>query len=167
MEVGPAARVVNTYLNGANPALNRAMDQLNLKLGIGLADYNSVMGRHLARYVAAAHIVELLEKQLNQIEPDAPAFIEKALPKNAVGQGLTEATRGALAHWIETDERGHIRNYEIITPTTWNMSPRDATGKPGAVEKMLIGTRIADPEHPLELARIVRSTDPCMVCTVH
>ena len=81
--------------------------------------------------------------------------------------GLTEATRGALAHWIETDDQGYIRNYELIVPTTWNISPRDASGRPGAVERMLIGARIQNPDHPIELARIVRSTDPCIACSVH
>ena len=81
--------------------------------------------------------------------------------------GLTEATRGALAHWVETDDKGLIKNYELIVPTTWNMAPRDASGRPGAVEKMLIGTRVADADNPMELARIIRSTDPCMACSVH
>jgi Ni,Fe-hydrogenase I large subunit len=81
--------------------------------------------------------------------------------------GITEATRGALAHWIETDGEGKIANYELIVPTTWNISPRDADGRPGAVERMLIGTRLQDPDNPMELARIVRSSDPCIACSVH
>jgi Ni,Fe-hydrogenase I large subunit len=68
---------------------------------------------------------------------------------------------------VEIDNKGLIKNYEMVMPTTWNMGPRDSTGQPGAVEKMLIGTRIADPANPLELARIVRSADPCVACSVH
>jgi len=30
-----------------------------------------------------------------------------------------------------------------------------------------VGTRIADPENPVELGHVVRSFDPCLVCTVH
>jgi len=60
-----------------------------------------------------------------------------------------------------------IKNYDMIVPTTWNISPKDAKGTPGVVEKMLIGTRIKDPNNPIELARIVRSTDPCLACSVH
>jgi Ni,Fe-hydrogenase I large subunit len=125
------------------------------------------MGRHLSRLICALRILDRLEAQLEEVQPDKGAFLEREMPKNARGYGLTEATRGALGHWIETDDKGYIRNYELIVPTTWNMSPRDAAGKPGAVEQMLIGTKVADPAQPLELARIVRSTDPCMACSVH
>lgn len=167
MEVGPVARVVNTYLSGTRPEFNRLVDRINKTAGVGLNDYPSVMGRHLARLVNALYMVELMEDQLEQLAPEQSAFIERDVPKNARGVGLTEATRGALGHWIETDDQGYIKNYEMIVPTTWNMAPRDAQGTPGPVEKMLIGTKLAKPEQPLELARIVRSTDPCMACSVH
>jgi Ni,Fe-hydrogenase I large subunit len=80
---------------------------------------------------------------------------------------MTEASRGALGHWIQTDEKGLIKNYEMIVPTTWNISPRDGQDRVGAVEHMLIGTKVSDPDNPIELARIVRSTDPCIACSVH
>ena len=167
MEVGPVARVVNTYLAKSNPALTQRVDKYNNALGVTIHDYNSVMGRHLSRLVSALVTLEKLEEQLEQVVPEESGFIERSLPRNASGVGLTEATRGALAHWIETDDKGLIKNYEMIVPTTWNMSPRDASGRPGAVEKMLIGTRVADANNPMELARIIRSTDPCMACSVH
>lgn len=167
MEVGPAARVINTYRSGQNGDLNRQVDGINKELNIGLGEYDSVMGRHLSRLICSLRILDRLEAQLQEVQPDKSAFIEQDMPKNMRGYGLTEATRGALGHWIETDDNGYISNYEMIVPTTWNMSPRDAAGKPGAVEQMLIGTQVADPAQPLELARIVRSTDPCMACSVH
>lgn len=167
MEVGPAARVVNTYRSGTNPKLNALVDQVNRDLGLTLDDYPSVLGRHLSRYLMAQLILERMEQDLAAVTPGVLAFVERDLPRNAQGVGLTEATRGALAHWIETDGQGRIANYEMIVPTTWNISPRDGDGRPGAVEKMLIGTRVADARNPMELARIVRSTDPCMACSVH
>jgi Ni,Fe-hydrogenase I large subunit len=167
MKVGPAARVVNTYQAGTNPELTTLVDRLNRELGIGIDDYPTVMGRHLSRYVMAHLLIERLKHDLAQVEPDRLAYEERAVPRNASGMGLTEATRGALAHWIETDAEGRIANYELIVPTTWNISPRDADGRPGAVEKMLIGTRLQDERNPMELARIVRSTDPCLACSVH
>lgn len=167
MEVGPAARVINTVRSGADPDLARRVEAMNQRFGITLEDYGSVMGRHLARLHCALRIVDRLEAQLDALAPETSAFIERDVPRNARGFGLTEATRGALGHWIETDAQGYIRNYEMVVPTTWNMSPRDAQGRPGAVEQMLVGTHIADPDQPLELARIVRSSDPCMACSVH
>lgn len=167
MEVGPAARVVNTYKAGSNPQLTAMVDRFNQELGIGIEDYPSVMGRHLSRCILAQLTIDRLQRDLALVEPGKLAYEERPVPRNAQGMGLTEATRGGLAHWIETDAEGRIANYELIVPTTWNISPRDADGRPGAVEKMLIGTRLRDPENPMELARIVRSTDPCMACSVH
>ena len=167
MEVGPAARVVNTYRAGVNPALNALVDKLNGALGVTIDQYHSVLGRHLARYIMAHLTVDILREELEALELGQPIFNEQPVPKSARGMGLVEATRGALGHWIETDDRGYIKNYDMIVPTTWNMSPRDAKDRPGAVEKMLMGTRVADATNPMELARIIRSTDPCMACSVH
>ncbi len=167
MEVGPAARVVNTYHAGTNPQLTALVDRTNRELGIGLEHYPSVMGRHLSRWILAKLTLDTLRRDIARVVPDKLAFEERPVPKNAAGVGLTEATRGALAHWIETDGDGNIRNYEMIVPTTWNISPRDADERPGPVEKMLIGTAVADHENPIEMTRIVRSTDPCLACSVH
>ena len=83
------------------------------------------------------------------------------------GVGLVEAARGSLGHWL-TVRRGRIHNYQIIAPTTWNFSPRDGAGTPGALEQALAGLP-ADAAAPLPaiIHHVVRSFDPCMVCTVH
>ncbi|WP_331775049.1 nickel-dependent hydrogenase large subunit [Sulfurospirillum sp. 1612] len=167
VEVGAVAQVVNTYKSGHNPELNRLVDSINTELGIKLSDYNSVMGRHLCRAIVSLIVVDRLEKDLNKVVPGELGFIEKEVPKNASGFGFTEASRGALAHWIETDDEGLIKNYEMIVPTTWNISPKDSKDRAGAVEQMLIGTKVADANNPIELARIVRSADPCIACSVH
>jgi Ni,Fe-hydrogenase I large subunit len=167
MEVGPAARIVTTYKSGKNPKLNSFVDQINSKLGLKLENYNSVLGRHLCRALISKFMVDKVKEDIEKVVPDQVAFEEHEVPKNAKGYGLTEATRGALAHWIETDGDGLVKNYDLIVPTTWNISPKDAKGTPGAVEKMLIGTKIKDENNPIELARVVRSTDPCLACSVH
>lgn len=167
MEVGPAARVVNTYRAGTNPRFNRKVDAVMQELGVRLEDLPSVMGRHLSRYLCASATVELLKEELDRVEPGKLAFEEHPMPVNARGMGLTEATRGALGHWVQTDDKGLVARYELVVPTTWNMSPRDDKDVPGPTEQMLIGTRVVDPENPIELARIVRSVDPCMACSVH
>jgi len=80
--------------------------------------------------------------------------------------GLVEAARGALGHWVEIKE-GKIANYQVITPSTWNESPRDDKEQPGPLEQALMGTKVKDEENPFELVRIVRSFDPCLACSVH
>jgi hydrogenase large subunit len=88
------------------------------------------------------------------------------MPANGKAAGYTEATRGGLGHWIEY-QAGKITNYQVITPTCWNASPRDDKGVPGAIEQALIGVKVQDSSQPIELYRIIRSFDPCMGCAVH
>ena len=89
------------------------------------------------------------------------------LPDGATGTGLTEAARGALGHWLRV-EHGRIAGYQIVAPTSWNFSPRDAAGTPGALEAALVGAPVQPGEAtPVAVQHIVRSFDPCMVCTVH
>ena len=73
----------------------------------------------------------------------------EAWPQHAQGVGLTEAPRGALAHFIVI-ENNKVKNYQMVVPTTWNASPRDEIGKLSAYESSLIGTPIHDPKQPLE-----------------
>jgi len=87
-------------------------------------------------------------------------------PEQAEGVGMTEAPRGALAHWIRIKGR-KIDNYQLVVPTTWNGSPRDPKGQRSAYEASLIGTPVANLDQPLEILRTVHSFDPCIACAVH
>jgi len=168
VEVGPAAIVINNYLRGKDEKLISMVDKINKELGIDIKDYNSVMGRHLSRAIISKLIIDKLIEDSSMVEEGKLGFIQlKEPPSNVKGIGLTEATRGALAHFIDIGENGYIRNYEMIVPTTWNISPKDNKNTPGALESMLIGTKIKDINNPVEIARIIRSTDPCLACAVH
>jgi hydrogenase large subunit len=87
------------------------------------------------------------------------------MPDEAQGIGLVEAARGSLGHWL-TVRAGKIAHYQIIAPTTWNFSPRDELGQAGALEQALLSTPVED-KGAINVQHIVRSFDPCMVCTVH
>ncbi|MDI6814750.1 MAG: nickel-dependent hydrogenase large subunit [Dehalococcoidales bacterium] len=65
------------------------------------------------------------------------------------------------------DWGGKIKNYQVITPTTWNASPRDDKGQPGPIEQAVTGTKVRDEANPFEIVRIVRSFDPCLACSIH
>jgi Ni,Fe-hydrogenase I large subunit len=71
-----------------------------------------------------------------------------------------------LAHWIKI-RNGLIENYQAVVPSTWNASPRDAKGQPGAYEQALVGHTLAVAGQPLELLRTIHSFDPCIGCAVH
>lgn len=82
------------------------------------------------------------------------------------GYGLVMAARGALGHWVRIKD-GLVEKYQIVTPTAWNASPRDSAGQPGHWEQSLVGLTVQDPDDPVEIGHIIRSHDPCLVCTVH
>lgn len=88
------------------------------------------------------------------------------VPKSGEGYGITDASRGALLHYLRIEDY-KIAKYECVVPTTWNASPRDDQGQPGAMETALIGTAVETPEEQIESVRIVHSFDPCIACAVH
>jgi hydrogenase large subunit len=91
------------------------------------------------------------------------------LDKVKKGYGMTEASRGALSHWIKY-KNGKIKKYQAVVPTTWNASPRDANGNPGPSEQSLMsdgGLWVADPSQAIECIRVTHSYDFCIACAVH
>lgn len=130
-------------------------------------DGGNVTARVVARALELARLVPAMERWCELLRPGDPYFVSASVPENADAFALIEAARGTLGHWASI-RRGRIHNYQIIAPTTWNFSPRDSTGVPGAVEQALVGTPVdsAGPVTPT-VFHVVRSFDPCMVCTVH
>jgi Ni,Fe-hydrogenase I large subunit len=90
----------------------------------------------------------------------------KAQEIDGEGYGLVMAARGALGHWVRIKD-GVVEKYQIVTPTAWNASPRDSDGQPGHWEQSLVGLTVQDPDDPMEIGHVIRSHDPCLVCTVH
>jgi [NiFe] hydrogenase large subunit len=131
----------------------------------------SVVGRIAARAVETKLIADAMMQWADDImdhlrQGKKDTFTAYDVPRQASGKGLWEAPRGALGHWNHI-ENGRLANYQVITPTCWNMSPRDRGGRKGPIEQALIGTPVADPKHPLEILRVAHSFDPCLACTVH
>ncbi|WP_425071418.1 nickel-dependent hydrogenase large subunit [Sagittula sp. S175] len=135
-------------------------------LALALAGEGGVRARVAGRLLEIARTQIALERMLAAIKPEA-AFMAEVTLRDGEGVGLVEAARGSLGHWL-TVERGKIARYQIIAPTTWNFSPRDAGGVAGPVEAALVGCPVGEGEDtPLSVQHVVRSFDPCMVCTVH
>lgn len=125
----------------------------------------SVTARVVARLLEVARTVPLLEEWVREITPGEPFCLPCPLPEEGRGVGLVEAARGSLGHWLEI-RGGRIERYQIVAPTTWNFSPRDAAGRPGPLEQALVGLPAGEGAPPT-VQHVVRSFDPCMVCTVH
>ena len=134
-------------------------------LALVLAAAGGVLARVGGRLLELARTQLLMEQWVADLVPGESFMARGTLPRQGTGAGLVEAARGALGHWLRI-ENGRIASYQIIAPTTWNFSPRDAQGLPGPLEAALEGTPVEGPV-PLAVQHIVRSFDPCMVCTVH
>lgn len=127
----------------------------------------NVKTRVVARLIEMARLAGAMEGWVRALKLREPFCHRPARRAEGAGIGLVEAARGSLGHWIELSG-DRIRRYQIIAPTTWNFSPRDAAGVPGPLEQALVGTPVgAEGAASVAVQHVVRSFDPCMVCTAH
>ena len=126
----------------------------------------STMDRTLARVFEAEMLTAIILTLLGSLIPGVSVQQEYAVPQSARGAGMTDTTRGALGHWLRI-ENGVIGLYQIITPSTWNLSTRGRDNLPGPCESALIGSPVKNTDNPVEIGRIVRSFDPCVSCATH
>jgi hydrogenase large subunit len=85
------------------------------------------------------------------------------------GIGLWGTPRGYLSHHVNCD-RGVIERYQILGPSTWTMSPRDASGTPGPCEQAVMAAPLVSREpgaDAIDILRTLRSFSPCMPCATH
>ena len=148
-------------------ALSRqVVDQHPLILELNSHSGSNAKNRVIARLTEVARLIPIMETWCSDIEPADSFCNDFELPSSGTGYGLVEAARGSLGHWISVENK-KILNYQIIAPTTWNFSPRDTSGQPGALEQALAGTHLKNGIEDVSIQHIIRSFDPCMVCTVH
>ncbi|ONH61709.1 hydrogenase [Frankia sp. CcI49] len=176
VEVGPLARLLVGYGTGdarLRPIVQGALDRLHLPPEALMSTLGRVLARGLETQLMARHALDLVAELRDNVGggdlaiADTGRWRPTSWPDGTLrGVGFHEAPRGALSHWVVI-ENDRIRNYQAVVPTTWNASPRDAAGNPGAYEAALVGTPVADPHRPLEVLRTLHSFDPCMACAAH
>ena len=175
MEVGPLARVLAMYAGG-HQQTRELTDMVLKSLNAPIEAVFSTLGRTAARAIETKVFADFMLRTYHELVATIKAGDTKthnnekweptSWPAHAEGFGFMEAPRGALGHWIVINN-GKIENYQMVVPTTWNASPRDHKGQPGAYEASLIGTPLAKPDEPLEILRTMHSFDPCMACAIH
>lgn len=177
VQVGPLAHVLAMVAAGHEPTqryLNQVIGRVNsiASVQLPLTALHSTIGRHAARAVRCAVLYETLEHQWQALvdnigKGDTTTFNRPTFPKGEIrGVGFHEAPRGTLSHWIVID-KGKIKNYQAVVPSTWNAAPRNDNDELGPYEAALMDNPIADPERPLEVIRTVHSFDPCLACAIH
>ncbi len=175
MEVGPLARLLVAFASGNTDVKEVVTDALK-RLNVPTAALFSTLGRTAARGLETQLVVhwmkEFYDELLRNIKGgEIKTFTDSmwspdTWPEEAEGVGMSEAPRGALAHWIRIKNK-QIDNYQMVVPSTWNASPRDPQNQRSAYEESLIGTPVADQEQPVEILRTIHSFDPCIACAVH
>jgi len=124
---------------------------------------DSIFSRILARVYEISTLLQHSKTLLENLNLDEPSYIEPPFDVsklNSTGYSAVEAARGTLIHKVEIEE-GMIKNYEIITPTQWNLSG-GSRENPGVSQKAMIG--LSD----IKTAELVfKSFDVCSVCTTH
>jgi hydrogenase large subunit len=175
MEVGPLSRMLVAYASG-HKRVKEVVGMVLTKLNVGPAALFSTLGRVAARGVETLVTAEKLTDWLDQLTAnikggdlrvhEGSMWDPSKWPKDAKGYSFDEAPRGALGHWVRIKDQ-KIENYQCIVPSTWNGSPRDASGQRGPYESALMGNPVADEGKPVEILRTIHSFDPCMACAVH
>lgn len=121
---------------------------------------DSLLTRVFARVHEVALLLEYSKQLLVNLKLDEPSCTLEANAKlyEFEGTGAVEAARGSLIHKTTVKE-GLISNYEIITPTQWNLS-HGSEQEQGIVVEAMVGSKTID-----KATFIFRTFDVCSVCT--
>lgn len=175
MEVGPLARLLVAFAKGNTEVKDVVTEALG-RLQVPVEALFSTLGRTAARGLETRLVVHWMKEFYDSLIANVKAnetstfnpekWDPQTWPATAEGVGLSEAPRGALAHWIRIKDR-RIDNYQLVVPSTWNASPRDGKGMRSAYEESLVGTPVANVDQPVEILRTIHSFDPCLACAVH
>jgi hydrogenase large subunit len=175
MEVGPLSRMLIGFASGRSDykdVVNEALGQLKVPATALFSTLGRTAARGLETRLAVRWLAEEYDRLIANLKAgdhataDTSRWDPKTWPADCKGFGLEEAPRGALGHWVHIRD-GKIANYQIVVPSTWNASPKDAKGQRGAYEAALLGTPMADPKRPVEILRTIHSFDPCLACATH
>ena len=154
--VGPLARFTLAR-DKLGPVATEAAD----RAGLG-AECRDPFRSIVVRAVEVVHACEEALRVIDGYVPPLPGSVEVP-PRAATGHGATEAPRGLLYHRYVLDERGIVRDADIVPPTAQNQP---------SIEHDLHHFVEANLDMPDdELARAaevtIRNHDPCISCATH
>jgi len=173
VEVGPLARMV-IGVAAKDARITKYVTNFLTRGNLPVTVLFSTVGRTAARAIETELMADVMVEWIDELAKNAASgdlktwaeFDFDEVSVSAKGRGMAEAPRGALGHWVSIAD-GKVINYQAIVPSTWNAAPRDYKNRMGAYEASLIGTKVANPEQPLEIIRTIHSFDPCIACAVH
>lgn len=173
MEVGPLARMVIGVARGdelISKYVTTFLKNGNLPTQVLFSTIGRTAARAIETELMADKCIEWADElAVNVANGDLSTWTEfdfDKVAKDAQGFGMAEAPRGGLGHWVKI-KNGKVENYQAVVPSTWNAAPRDYKERLGAYEASLVGTKVVNPDEPLEIIRTIHSFDPCIACAVH
>ncbi len=157
--VGAIARINNQ----SEKLLPRSEEYLK-SLNYVLPDYNPF---HNISY-QMVEVIHFIEESLRLLKMIGHINMENALTKKfevVAGEGVSavEAPRGTLYYYIDIDEKGYVKNANIITPTAQTLSNLEDDIK-AYLPEILDCTKN---ERTQKLRGFIRAYDPCISCAVH
>lgn len=160
-----------SYMLGALARINnnrkslspRAYDYLE-SLGWQFPNFNS-FHNILSQMVEVIHSIEESSKtitELLQMDLDRVLTGEYEIREGS-GTAAIEAPRGTLYYHVSVDQKGYIRNVNIITPTAQSLSNLEND----IIEYIPDIIALGDKDREKKLRAFIRAYDPCISCAVH
>ncbi len=119
-----------------------------------------------------ARLIELLYASERMIEladdPEITSPDVRRIPERIVGVGIgsVEAPRGTLTHHYVSDERGVLRQVNLIVGTTNNYAPMTMSIRKAA-ERLITAGRVIEEGLLNRIEMAFRLYDPCLSCATH
>jgi F420-non-reducing hydrogenase large subunit len=132
----------------------------------GRKPVHATLAIHWARVVELLFACEAVCQQVQDEEITSDRIHQP--PEGIVGEGvgIVEAPRGILTHHYKTDEKGFIREANLIVGTTNNNAAISMSIKKAAEGLIQKGTEVRDGAlNMIEMA--FRAYDPCFGCATH
>ena len=120
---------------------------------------------HWARLIETLYAAERAKELLADPEITDPDTRRAVTPRAGHGIGVVEAPRGTLIHDYETDEKGMVKNVNIIVGTTHNNAAINMSVK--KVAQDLIKNAQYDQGLLNQVEMAIRAYDPCLSCATH
>ena len=161
-QAGTVAKAV-TYkdkLYEAGPLARAMVNKTPIVKSLHKRYKDSLLTRVFARIHEVAQLLHHSKQLLHALRLDEPSCVlegETGLYEFE-GTGVVEAARGSLIHKTTVAD-GRITQYDIITPTQWNLSHGNSEEQGIAIQAM-VGAETIE-----EATFIFRTFDVCSVCT--
>ncbi len=159
--VAPLARL-NVSDSLATPEAQTAYEEMVSMLGKPI---HHTLANHWARVIEMIYAAEMIQELAN--DPEITDTDIRNIPKHipSEGVGVTEAPRGTLIHHYKTDEKGVVKQANLIVATQ-NNAARIALSIDKAAKHLIRQGQINDGLlNMVEMA--FRAYDPCHACGTH